>query len=213
MLITSLLPLPPNCTLTIDWTGSSYLGFKIDWNYSAGHVDISMLEYVPKALLTLQHIMPSTRPQHSPHCCTAPVYGQKIQLANHNISPLLDKLGIHRVQQITGLFLYYSRSCDPTIIVALNEISNNQASPTEHTQKEDCDMLLNYLATHPDATIRYHASDMILSICSYAVYLRRVPCPSQCTQSCGWLFFPHQSPKCNQHVTHIQTQRCCSCSL
>ena len=32
-------------------------------------------------------------------------------------------------------------------------------------------MLLNYLSTHPNATIRYHASDMILSICSDAAYL------------------------------------------
>jgi hypothetical protein len=31
--------------------------------------------------------------------------------------------------------------------------------------------LLDYLATHPDATIRYHASDMILHIHSDASYL------------------------------------------
>ena len=156
-------------TITIDWTGSSYLGFKIDWDYPAGHVDISMPSYVPKALHTLGHL-PPTRPQHSPHRWSAPVYGQKVQLTSTDLSPLLDKLGIKRVQQISGLFLYYSRSCDPTIIVALNEISNNQASPTVHT-KQACDMLLDYLATHPDATIRYHASDMILAVCSDAAYL------------------------------------------
>jgi hypothetical protein len=155
--------------LTIDWTGSNYLGFKIDWNYEAGHVDISMPSYVPKALHNLGH-KPPTRPQHAHHQWTAPVYGQKIQLANTDLSPLLDKLGIKRVQQISGLFLYYSRGCDPTIIVALNEISNSQASPTEHTQQA-CDMLLDYLATHPDATIRYHASDMVLAVCSDAAYL------------------------------------------
>jgi hypothetical protein len=55
--------------------------------------------------------------------------------------------------------------------VALNKISNNQASPTEHTLQA-CNMLLDYLATtHPDATIRYHASDMILAVCSDAAYL------------------------------------------
>ena len=32
-------------------------------------------------------------------------------------------------------------------------------------------MLLDYLATHPDATIRYHASDMILCVISDAAYL------------------------------------------
>jgi hypothetical protein len=154
---------------TTDWSGSSYLGFKLDWNYEKGFLDISMPGYVSKALHTLKHPAPS-RPQHSPHRWSAPVYGQKIQLANTDLTPLLDKAGIHRVQQISGLFLYYSRGCDPTIIVALNEISNHQAAPTEKT-KAACDMLLDYLHTHPDATIRYHASDMILSICSDAAYL------------------------------------------
>ena len=156
-------------TITKDWSGASYLGFTIDWDYAAGHVDISMPGYVPKALLTLRHPTP-TKPQHSPHRWTAPVYGQKIQLANSDLSPLLDKAGIKRVQQISGLFLYYSRSCDPTIIVALNEISNCQASPTKHTEAA-CNMLLDYLATHPDAKIRYHASDMVLAVCSDAAYL------------------------------------------
>ena len=91
--------------LTKDWSGSSYLGFKIDWNYDAGFVDISMPNYVPKALLTLRHPTP-TKPQHAPHCWTAPVYGQKTQLATTDISPLLDTLGIKRVQQVSGLFLY-----------------------------------------------------------------------------------------------------------
>jgi hypothetical protein len=32
-------------------------------------------------------------------------------------------------------------------------------------------MLLDYLSTHPDAKIRYHASDMVLAVCSDAAYL------------------------------------------
>jgi len=155
--------------MTIDWTGSSYLGFDLKWSYSAGHVDVSMPNYVPKALRTLNHPAPS-KPQHAPHAWTTPAYGQKIQLADTDLTPLLDKAGIKRVQQISGLFLYYSRGCDPTIITALNEISNQQAAPTEQTRKA-CDMLLDYLHTYPKATIRYHASDMVLAICSDAAYL------------------------------------------
>ena len=82
--------------LTKDWSGSSYLGFKIDWNYDAGYGDLSMPGYVHKALLTLRH-PPPTRPQHSSHRWTAPVYGQKTQLASTDLSPLLNKLGIKRV--------------------------------------------------------------------------------------------------------------------
>jgi hypothetical protein len=155
--------------LTIDWTGTKYLGFTIDWNYEAGHVDLSMPEYVSKALLNLNHPTP-TLPQHAPHRWTAPVYGQKIQFAATDLSPLLDAIGIKRVQQISGTFLYYSRSIDPTIIVALNEISLQQSSPTEAT-RQACNMLMDYLSTHPDAKIRYHASDMVLAVCSDAAYL------------------------------------------
>jgi hypothetical protein len=155
--------------LTIDWTGASYCGFTLDWHYDAGFVDLSMPNYVPKALLTLRH-PPPFKPQHSPHLWSAPTYGQTVQLAPSDLSPLLDKAGIHRVQQISGLFLYYSRGCDPTIIVALNEISNQQAAPTEKTRAA-CNMLLDYLSTHPLATIRYHASDMVLAVCSDAAYL------------------------------------------
>jgi hypothetical protein len=155
--------------LTIDWTGTKYLGFTIDWNYEAGHVDLSMPEYVPRALLNLNHPAPKL-PQHAPHRWTAPVYGQKIQFTATDLSPLLDTLGIKRVQQISGTFLYYSRSIDPTIIVALNEISSQQSSPTEAT-RQACNMLMDYLSTHPDAKIRYHASDMVLAVCSDAAYL------------------------------------------
>jgi hypothetical protein len=113
------------------------------------------------------------------------VYGQKLQLANSDLSPLLDNLGIKCVQQISGVFLYYSRICDPTIIVALKEISNSQSSPTEHTQKA-CNMLLDYLSTHPNANIPYHASNMVLPVCSNAAY---VALPNARSCAAGHFFF------------------------
>ena len=155
--------------ITTDWSGSTYLGFTLVWNYLERWVDVSMPDYVPNALTRLGHKKPK-RPQHSPHLWTVPRYGQKLQLANDDLTPLLDKLGIKRVQQVSGIFLYYGRAIDQTIIVALNEISNSQAKPTEKTRLA-CDMLLDYLATHPDATIRFHASDMILAVISDAAYL------------------------------------------
>jgi len=156
-------------TITTDWTGSTYLGLTLAWNYAQRWVDVSMPDYVPNALARLGHKKPKI-PQHAPHQWSTPVYGRKIQLAHEDLTPLLDKLGIKRVQQISGIFLYYGRAVDQTIIVALNEISNSQACPTEQTARA-CNMLLDYLATHPDATIRYYASDMILCVISDAAYL------------------------------------------
>jgi hypothetical protein len=46
----------------------------------------------------------------------------------------------------------------------------NKPKATGKTQ-DSTNQLLDYLATHPDATIRYHASDMILYIHSDASYL------------------------------------------
>jgi hypothetical protein len=52
----------------------------------------------------------------------------------------------------------------------LNEISTEQTTATEKTQTV-AGQILDYLATHPDATIRFYASDMILHIHSDSSYL------------------------------------------
>jgi hypothetical protein len=66
--------------------------------------------------------------------------------------------------------LYYARAVDPTVLVPLNDIAAEQTKATEKTQAAT-NQLLGYLATHPDAIIRYRASDMILHIHSDASYL------------------------------------------
>ena len=57
-----------------------------------------------------------------------------------------------------------------TILTALSEIASQQAAPTEKTMQR-VNTFLNYMATHPDAIIRYYASDMILNVHSDASYL------------------------------------------
>jgi hypothetical protein len=52
----------------------------------------------------------------------------------------------------------------------LNDIDTEQTRATEKTQAAT-NQMLDYLATHPDATIRHHASNMILHIHSDASYL------------------------------------------
>jgi hypothetical protein len=64
----------------------------------------------------------------------------------------------------------YAISVDPTVRMPLNEIATEQTKTTENTQAAP-DKLLDYLAMHPDTTIRYHASDMILHIHNDASYL------------------------------------------
>ena len=75
-----------------------------------------------------------------------------------------------RVQQIVGTLLYYARAVDSTMIFALGSLASAQATSTEVTAAS-LTRLLNYAATHPDAILRYNASDMILHIYSDASYL------------------------------------------
>ncbi len=84
--------------------------------------------------------------------------------------PSLMMLVKKHIQQVVGSFLYYARAGDPTILMALSDIATQQSVPTENTKKW-VDQFLDYMWTHPDATIWYHASDMILNVPSDALYL------------------------------------------
>jgi hypothetical protein len=66
----------------------------------------------------------------------------------------------------------------------LNDIETEQTKVTEKRQAAT-NQLLDYLAPHPDAAIRYHASDMILNIHSDASYLS----VSNARSRLGGLFF------------------------
>ena len=159
-----------NYEISTVWTGRNGCGLTIDWNYSAGYVDISIPGYIVEALRKFQH-QPSNHSQHAPHKWTTPVYGQKIQYALPPSSlPMLDAMGIKIIQSINGTFLYYARADDPCMLPAINEISTQQVQPTAHTNAK-VQMLMDYAHTYRNATIRYHASDMHLYVYSDAAYL------------------------------------------
>jgi hypothetical protein len=85
---------------------------------------------------------------------------------------------------IINSVLYYARAVDPTVSMPLNDIATEQTKATEKMQAAT-NQILDYLTTHPDATIRYHAFDMILYIHSDAAYLS----VSNARSRLGGLFF------------------------
>jgi hypothetical protein len=87
--------------------------------------------------------------------------------------------------------LYYARAVDPSVLMPLNDIATEQTKAMERTQAAT-NQMLDYLATHPDATIRYHASDMVLHIHSDASYLSVSNARSGLE---GLLFLGNTSPK------------------
>jgi hypothetical protein len=122
--------------------------------------------YVSNVLSKFQHDTPK-HPQHTPSRYVTPVYGAKTQYATKDETPPLAAQQCLTIQKVTISVLYYARSVDPTVLMPLNDIATEHTKATEKTQAST-NQLLDYLATHPDATIRYHASDTILHIHSDA---------------------------------------------
>jgi hypothetical protein len=78
-----------------------------------------------------------------------------------------DKL---RIQQVLGTMFYYGHAVDGTILPSIGTMATQQSTPTAATLK-NLTQLLNYLATYPDAIIRYTRSNMCLHVESDASYL------------------------------------------
>jgi hypothetical protein len=102
-----------------------------------------------------------------------PAYGAKSKYATQDETPPLTAKQCLNIQKVTVSVLYYARAVEPTVLMPLNDIATKQKN------------LLDYLETHPDATIRYHESDMILHIHSDASYLS----VSNARSHLGGLFF------------------------
>jgi len=74
------------------------------------------------------------------------------------------------VQSIVGSSLYYARAVDSTLLPALNGIRTAQSRATQATLIH-CNVLLDFVATYPNAKVRFYASDMQLHVDSDAANL------------------------------------------
>jgi hypothetical protein len=154
----------------VDWKGQLYCGVHLNWDYKHKTVNLSMPDYISKALTRFQH-SPPLIPQNSPYNVAPIQYGQNIQLARDpDTSPILSPDRIKYIQQVVGTLLYYSRAVDPTLAAALSTIASQQANGTQAVL-DACKQLLDYAASHPNASIQYCASDMILALDTDGSYL------------------------------------------
>jgi hypothetical protein len=170
--------------LTEDWDSNLYCGIRLKWDYNACTLHISMPGYIIKQLQKYKHASPP-KPQHCPYAPQPKQFGSRAQRPlPPDMSPLLSNADTKHVQRIIGSILYYAHAVNLTVLVALSTIASKQPKGTEHTMTKT-KQLLDYLATHPDATVRFHASDMILNIHSDASYLLEANTHSQ---ACGHFF-------------------------
>ena len=89
-----------------------------------GFVDISMPNYVKSALKRLLYKVCIT-PQYSPRehpGVNQTKKGDRKYAQQPDDSPFLSKEKTTYVQQVVGVFLYYARAIDSTMLPALNQI-------------------------------------------------------------------------------------------
>jgi hypothetical protein len=125
--------------------------------------------YINQVLKKL-NIIKDKRDIHNPSIYIPPNYGAKVQYAEQDNSEPLPIERIKFIQKVCGNLLYYARAVDPTMLTAILKISSMQSKPTLAVEKAALH-LLQYAATHPNATISYRKSNMRLIVHSDASYL------------------------------------------
>eukprot|EP00804_Cyclotella_cryptica_P004405 CCRYP_006820-RB/>CCRYP_006820-RB protein AED:0.39 eAED:0.39 QI:0/0/0/1/0/0/2/0/323 len=155
---------------------------------------ISPCQATVKRQATISTILFPKKTQHQPYPHTPRTYGTKQQYADtEDNTALLSKSNKTFVQEVIGVFLYYARAVDCTMLPALGSLHCKRKTPvtSPYTRKtSECtgsvttqqaapaqnsllkiEQFLNYTMTHQDAMITNRASNMILAVHSDASYL------------------------------------------
>jgi hypothetical protein len=158
--------------ITTDWTGSKYVGITLAYDPTAAErkMVLSMPKYVANALKRFGVPQP-TRNTNSPLHFVAPDYGAHVQSPTpDDDSPALSPARAKRLQEIIGVFLYYARAVDPSMLTVVSKLGSMQAHPTVAVEAM-AERLMQYAACWPDARITYVPSDMQLAGQADASYL------------------------------------------
>jgi hypothetical protein len=157
--------------MTEDWAEEQkYVGITVKHDRTANIITLSMPGYVEKALARFG--ASDIKGANSPITYVPPIRGQKVQMAlmpEEDDNPLT-AAEITRIQEIVGVFLFYSRAVDSTMLTALSKISTQQAAPTQRTVA-DTNRFLQYAKQMQNNELIIHPSDMQLKAQSDASYL------------------------------------------
>ena len=148
-----------------------YVGITIAHNRQSNTITLSMPGYVDKAIKRFGSAKkPGAR---SPITYVPPQYGAKAGQEQPELPPeaqeYVDDTSKTFIQEVTGVFLFYSRAVDPTMLTAVTKISAQQSKPTKATLMA-VDRLLSYAERYPTAEVIIKASNMILCAQSDASY-------------------------------------------
>ena len=185
--------------LHIDWNGTDYVGLALQWEYEKRRVTLSMPGYVKQAIERFG--APEGPGAMSPMIYEPPKYGQKIQFAQNEEVGVQDKQQLKRIQQIVGVFLYYARAIDYSILTAITTISTRQTNINDKLLAS-VDRMLSYVKRFPDAKVIYEASKMELITHADASYLSETGARSR-AGGIMWLGDSQQPKQPNGAITCI----------
>ena len=115
--------------------GNKIACINVQWDFPGRRVQIDMRTYIDNLLLTVNWPRPR-KPQFSPFIAAPIAYGKKMQLTpDEDRSALLSPERLQHVQKIVGSLLYYARTMDNQLLVALNAIALRQSKVTVHTEQ------------------------------------------------------------------------------
>jgi hypothetical protein len=154
--------------ITMDWSGSKYLGITVEHNYAAKELAISLPSYVAK-MLHRYNISTEGPCTYSPAPYSFVPNGSKSYLSSLPDESIISNDRQQFIRTVVGSSLYYARVIDSTMLCDANRLGSQVSKPTKTTELNTMH-LLNYAATYPVVRVIFRASDMILRISSDASY-------------------------------------------
>ena len=168
-----------------------------------------MPNYVNKSLSIFQHKKPK-HDQHSPHPHATPNYGAKIQYAPPSTTSNLTESQIIYCQLVIVTFLFYAHTINSIMLTAVGYIATHISIAQWDNIENRINQFLDYAATHPDAKVTYHKSNMHLWFHTDATYLTE---PKSRSRAWRYRYFINKTklpiqyddptPKHNHHVLFL----------
>ena len=138
--------------------------------------------YFKKSLHQFNQLKPKN-PQHQPYKSPERMYVADDQnMKPINTSPVLYTDQVKWTKKIVGNLLYDANGVDNTCLVPLIGMASI-IDPTEQ-EKNNLNKFFDYMETHPNSVILFHASDTILCSNNDALYLNEPQ-----ARSCSAVYF------------------------
>jgi hypothetical protein len=157
--------------ITEDWSEvQKYVGITIKHDRANNKIQLSMPGYIEKALTRFGRT--NVKGVDSPILYIPPSYGKAMQMMpTPSPSDDIPLTAAEQtwMQEVIGVFLFYSRAIDANMLTALNKLSVQQAAPTKSSLAAT-ERFLQYAKQYQNSYVEISASDMQLQAHSDASY-------------------------------------------